>query len=148
MKVNATTTGYVTGTWSVFHTDYGFFAGAAIVQLICICLVAPTYWNWREIGQIVSFSPLEIAKVRLASSHFCTPGMALGHGNVGIRSTGAWEHELQLHWPPNREGSDDELRYGRINVDGGRTKLAFGRPDSVRWPENGCLVDVYDLWNT
>lgn len=74
--------------------------------------------------------------------------MALGHGNVGIRSTGAWEHELQLHWPPNREGSDDELRYGRINVDGGRTKLAFGRPDSVRWPENGCLVDVYDLWNT
>jgi hypothetical protein len=42
LQINATTTGYVTGTRSVFDTHYAFFAGAAVVEFICICLIAPT----------------------------------------------------------------------------------------------------------
>lgn len=61
--VNTTTTGYNYGTRSVFHTDYAFFAGAIIVQAVCIVLIAPTYWGWWRLGRSVSFSPLEIAKV-------------------------------------------------------------------------------------
>ena len=42
LQINATTTGHVTGARSVFDTHYAFFAGAAAVELICICLIAPT----------------------------------------------------------------------------------------------------------
>lgn len=64
MEVKTTTTmGRLTGTESVYHTDYRFFAAAIIVELVCVALVAPTYWNWWKLGRAVSFSPLEIAKV-------------------------------------------------------------------------------------
>lgn len=69
---------------------FRFFVAAAVVELLCIALVAPTYWGWWRIGRPVrtlhvtgltygscvivafanllslgqvSFSPLEIAKV-------------------------------------------------------------------------------------
>lgn len=43
VEVNATTTGYILGARNEFHTDYWFFLGAAIVEAVCILLVAPTY---------------------------------------------------------------------------------------------------------
>ena len=42
LVVNSTVTGYLAGTQNVFHTDYRFFIGAAVVELICIALVVPT----------------------------------------------------------------------------------------------------------
>lgn len=62
---HATTTGEVTGVRSVFRTTYAYFAGAVVLELMCICLIAPTYWGWWKLGRSVSFSPLEIAKVGL-----------------------------------------------------------------------------------
>ena len=65
VEFQTTTTGYLTGTESVYHTDFAFFAAAMVVELVCVALVAPTYWNWWKLGRSVSFSPLEIAKVGL-----------------------------------------------------------------------------------
>jgi hypothetical protein len=62
LQFNTTATGYVRGTQPVFDTDYWFFFAAALVEVICIALVAPTYWGWWTIGRPVSFSPLEMAK--------------------------------------------------------------------------------------
>lgn len=42
--INTTITGHRVGNHEVFRTDYWFFLGAALVELVCICLVAPTYW--------------------------------------------------------------------------------------------------------
>ena len=42
IAVNYSTTGYEVGSTSIFHTDYWFFLGAAVLELICIFLVAPT----------------------------------------------------------------------------------------------------------
>lgn len=63
LSVHSTATGYRIGPHNVFHTDYWFFLVAALVDLVCITLVAPTYWGWWRLGRPLSFSPLELAKV-------------------------------------------------------------------------------------
>ncbi len=30
----------------VYNTNFRWFLGAAVLELVCICLVAPTYWGW------------------------------------------------------------------------------------------------------
>lgn len=42
--------------------NWWFFWGAAILQMICIALVARMYWGFWKLGRSVSFCPLEIAK--------------------------------------------------------------------------------------
>lgn len=64
LQMETTASGYLEGDHSVFHTDFGYFVAAVLVEIICIALVAPTYWGWWQIGRSVSFSPLEMAKVR------------------------------------------------------------------------------------
>ena len=74
LEVNSTITGYLVGDQNVFHTEYGFFVAAAIVELVCILLILPTYWGWWKLGRPVSFSPLEMAKVWqkfFALGHVC-----------------------------------------------------------------------------
>jgi hypothetical protein len=63
LEVNTTITGRIEGFQSVFHTEFGFFIAAALVEFICIALVLPTYWGRWTLGRRVSFSPLEMAKV-------------------------------------------------------------------------------------
>lgn len=43
-SVNTTTTADVVGEHNIYQTDYRFFAAAAILEIACILLVAPTYW--------------------------------------------------------------------------------------------------------
>jgi hypothetical protein len=43
--VNTTTIGYVSGKHQVFHTDYWWFLGAAIVEIVCVAFILPTYWG-------------------------------------------------------------------------------------------------------
>jgi hypothetical protein len=43
--VNTTTIGTVTGNHNVFKSDFGYFIAAALVEMACILLVAPTYWG-------------------------------------------------------------------------------------------------------
>ena len=63
LSTHTNVTGYLQGVHNVFHTAYGWFIAAALVELTCILLVLPTYWGWWKIGRSVSLSPLEIAKV-------------------------------------------------------------------------------------
>lgn len=41
---------------------YLISAGAALIQLLCIIFILPTYWGWWHFGRKISFSPLEMAK--------------------------------------------------------------------------------------
>ena len=68
VKVNTTTTGYRKGRHNVFQTDLRWFAAAAAVEAFCVVLILPTYFGYWRIGRKVSFSPLEIAKVRFKQS--------------------------------------------------------------------------------
>ena len=67
LPVNRTVLGDVQGTHETFETNLKWFAAALAVELTCIALVLPTYWGWWKLGRPVSFSPLEIAKVRCLS---------------------------------------------------------------------------------
>lgn len=62
LEISSKVNGTVTGSQSVFDTDYAYFAGASIVELICIIFILPTYWGWWRFGRKISFSPLEMAK--------------------------------------------------------------------------------------
>lgn len=46
-------TGHVLGSHDVYCTDYWFFLAAALVELFCIMLVAPTYWGWWNLPRPV-----------------------------------------------------------------------------------------------
>lgn len=63
LTVQKTVEGYLEGNHNVFDTNYSYFAAAAVIELVCIVLIAPTYWGWWNLGRQVSFSPLEVAKV-------------------------------------------------------------------------------------
>lgn len=62
-SIRTTITGQEVGKQSVFNTNFHYFAAAAVLELVCIVLIAPTYWGWWKLGRHVSFSPLEVAKV-------------------------------------------------------------------------------------
>jgi hypothetical protein len=57
-------TGIQIGLQNVYETDFWYFFGAALVEIACIGIILPLYWGWWRLGRPVSFSPLEIAKVR------------------------------------------------------------------------------------
>ena len=62
--------GRLQGTHNVFQTNLHWFAAAAVVELVCIACILPTYFGWWRLGRSVSFSPLETAKVRLTARNF------------------------------------------------------------------------------
>lgn len=58
-------TGQLQRTREVFHTDLLWFMAAVIIEVVCIAMILPTYRGYWTLGRHVSFSPLEIAKVRI-----------------------------------------------------------------------------------
>ena len=64
LEVNTTVTGHIHGDQTIYHTNLRWFFAAAAVEVFCIALILPTYMGWWRLGRPVSFSPLEIAKVR------------------------------------------------------------------------------------
>lgn len=74
LPVHRIITGLRSGSHAVFFTAYGYFGLAAVVELICLACILPTYWGWWKLGRDVSFSPLEIAKVCCDLRYFFTLG--------------------------------------------------------------------------
>ena len=65
LPLNTTTIGVYHETHNIFHSNLWWWFAAAMVELLCIAVVLPTYVGWWKIGRPVTFSPLEIAKVRI-----------------------------------------------------------------------------------
>ena len=63
VNITSNVTGVVTGQVNVFHTDYGYFAAAATIELFAICTILFTFYGFWNLGRDFSFSPLEIGKV-------------------------------------------------------------------------------------
>ena len=63
LAVNYNTTGIPLTAVQVFHTDFAYFIGAAVVELVCILTIMYTFYGFWRLGRDRTFSPLEIAKV-------------------------------------------------------------------------------------
>lgn len=63
LPIETTTKGYIQGSHEVFRTNLRWFGAAAVIELVCIALILPTYFGWWRFGRSVSLSPLETAKV-------------------------------------------------------------------------------------
>jgi hypothetical protein len=70
VQINYTTTGRLQSPVEVFKTDFVFFYAAAALQVLTIGLVLSTFWGYWRLGREVSFSPLEIGKVRNAYQQY------------------------------------------------------------------------------
>jgi hypothetical protein len=49
LSINKTVIGQLEGVHNVYHTDYFFWMAAAIIEVVCIALIAPTYWGWWKV---------------------------------------------------------------------------------------------------
>jgi hypothetical protein len=133
--VNTSTTGQLVDSRPVYITNFAYFLGALLVELLCVSLIAPTYvstshvavspsetfadidvlnqWGWWKIGRRVSFSLLELGKA------FGAPALA--------------------DFDPNATGKDlaralqcQNVQYGFRKVDGSAyNTLGFGDPNTI-----------------
>jgi hypothetical protein len=125
-QVNTTVIGTPTGDHNVFHTDYWFFFAAALVEVVCVICISPTYWKWWELGRPVSFSPLEVAKA------FEAPILA----DIGSNSSGR-EIARRKGGCPIQYGC--KLNSGTCHRQEDRTHLAFADPGAVVKPSAGII---------
>jgi hypothetical protein len=107
---------------NVYHTDYRWFVGAVILELACLCLIAPLYWGWWRLGRSVSFSPLEIANA------FEAPAFA----NCDSNSSG---RDLV------RAVGNTEVKYGAVRP----KRLAFGGHRFTGSPADGSAFNGVGL---
>lgn len=49
-------------THPIYVTDFRYMVGAALLGLLGILAICPTFYGWWKLGREVSWSPLEIAK--------------------------------------------------------------------------------------
>lgn len=61
--VNSSTNGIRTGKEVVFQTDYLFFMGAAILELICVLPITLTYWGWWKLGCVSAFNLQTVPRI-------------------------------------------------------------------------------------
>jgi hypothetical protein len=62
---------------NVFHTNFAYFAGAAVVEVLCIVVILSTFFGfWRLDRRQMSLSPIEIANA------FDSPILAEVHSDV------------------------------------------------------------------
>ncbi|KAK3680947.1 hypothetical protein LTR37_021020 [Vermiconidia calcicola] len=122
LTVNNSITGYLHDDQNVFDTNYWYFLAAALVEIICIALVVPTYYGWWNMGRSVSFSPVELAK--------------------------AFQSPIFVDCNPNLSDRDIARAVGHMRVqygctsNGRSTKLTFADPEPVECPLKGARFDV------
>jgi hypothetical protein len=96
----------------IYHSDYGFMAGAIATMLFCVLCVLPSYHGFWKLGRKVTLGPLEIA------SAFQAPildGQSRGR-----------EVDVLL-----KEVGDRQVRYGEVV---GTGHLGVASPDAVTKP--------------
>ncbi|KAK5174616.1 Serine carboxypeptidase 3 [Saxophila tyrrhenica] len=112
-QTNTTVEGTTVGDQNVFRTDYWWFLAAALVEITCICFVAPTYWGYWRLGRSMSFSPLEIAKAfeapLLAGCHSNSTGRDLARavGDMPVKYGSEGSDELAFVSPKPFRGRQD-----------------------------------------
>ena len=138
-----TITGYRTGDHDLYHTNYMYYLGAALVEVLCVAVVAPLYWGWWKLGRHMSFSPLEIAKVRssqLQDANLATDKnlQAFGSPLLADCNSNCSGRELA------KSTGSRSVRYGAARptrADGTRT-LGFADSSTVEKPARGMQFDV------
>ena len=149
--VNTTTVGAIVGNRNVYKSEFRFFIAAAVIEFVCIILVAPTYWGWWRLGRPCSFSPLEVAKVSFSPSFLPCPLMASSKLEITrTNALQAFDSSLLADVNSNSSGRDLARNIGDIYVRYGsaqcgtpaRSKLVFGDPAVLEQPEKGAKFDV------
>ena len=64
LPISYNVTGILLSPVNVFESNFSYFAGAATVQIFSILTILFTFYGWWRLGRDVSFSPVELAKVR------------------------------------------------------------------------------------
>jgi hypothetical protein len=64
LQAHYTTQGVRVDPQNVFVSSFGYFAGAAVINAISNLAVLCLFYGWWNAKRTVSFSPLELAKVR------------------------------------------------------------------------------------
>ena len=62
LEIDQKITGVLESPIPVFESDFGYFAGAATVELVTVVIILVTFCGYWRLGHNTSFSPLEIAK--------------------------------------------------------------------------------------
>lgn len=126
LSSNAEVSGHAIVSSSIYRTRYWFLLAAVAVDLACVAVILPLFWEWWTLGRSVSFSPLEIAKVRWKRTI----------GSQTLTSQQAFKSPLLEEFHSNSTANDLGLstrdvpiRYGiHQNRSTEKTYLAFGSP--------------------
>jgi hypothetical protein len=129
----------LTGTMQVsdvvyYRTNYWFMGFAVLSNLICICLVIPSYWKYGELGRDVTLGPIEVA------SAFRAPMLTEGRANTAeaggdikelIKDVG--HRKVMYGFVDEREDhAEDHLPHSPRNS----VRLGISEPENVR-PASG-----------
>jgi hypothetical protein len=124
LVIDATVPATNRGLQAVFDTNYWYFFAAALVEVICVAFIAPTFYGWWRLGRSLSFSPIEIAKC------FESPLLEACNSNSSGRDLAKTEGKVRI-------------RYGKKQGQHGRhAKLAFGVADMIDEPGRNICYGV------
>lgn len=97
-----------------YATDFRYMAGALASMLLCVLLVIPSYWGWRDLPHDLSLGPFEIANA------FQAPILARADTatqNMGVKSL-------------MKEVGKTKVQYG-VMTTGPQGRLAIAEPEKV-----------------
>jgi hypothetical protein len=121
LAIEATVPATRRGLQAVFDTNYWYFFAAALVEVVCVVFIAPTFYGWWRLGRSVSFSPIEIAK------SFESPLLEACNSNSSGRDLAKKEGKVWIRY------GEKQSQYGR------HAKLGFGVADTINEPgKNTC----------
>lgn len=62
IQMKQTVSAVKVSTKTVFEMDRRYLAAGAVVMIVCVIIVASTFYGWWKVGRTISMSPVEIAK--------------------------------------------------------------------------------------
>ncbi|KAK5174063.1 uncharacterized protein LTR77_001143 [Saxophila tyrrhenica] len=122
---------------NVFQSNFTYFVGAAVVEILCILAILYTFWGFWNLGHSTSFSPVEIAKA------FDAPILKSAPSNVNARRMANFEGDRNVQYGL----TTDELTSGEHAGLLGTEKLAVADVARVRTVtgRRRSVAEYYDL---